>query len=52
MGEREELLFEGVRIRWAYYDSSRFDTAAFRQAHEDLYQQFCKTTRSRRFTVT
>ncbi len=52
MGEREELLFEGTRIRWTYYDSCRFDTAAFRQAHEELYRQFCKTTRSRRFTVT
>ena len=44
----------------AHYDTDmaeeewpvRAPLSVFRQAHEELYRQFCKTTRSRRFTVT
>jgi len=39
------------KIRWKVVKSSRFDTAAFKTTHAELYKQYLKEIESRRFTV-
>ena len=39
------------KIRYATVKSSRFDTAAFKKTHGDLYAQYTRQTETRRFTV-
>jgi len=52
MGEREELVADGTTVRWKKITQNRFDTAAFRERHAALYEQFIKQSETRRFTVT
>lgn len=47
----EELKAGTFKIRWTKVVSNRFDTAAFRQANADLYERFCRTTESKRFSI-
>lgn len=49
--ETEEMTVDVFKIRWKAVKSSRFDTAAFKKTHGDLYDQYSKTTETRRFSV-
>lgn len=49
--ETEELITGEYKIRWKKVISNRFDTTAFKKTHADLYEQYTKTTETRRFTV-
>lgn len=49
--ETEELITGEYKIRWKKVVSNRFDTTTFKKNHADLYEQYTKTTESRRFTV-
>lgn len=51
MGDIEEMQIDDKIIRYKSITSSRFDTKTFQNAYTVLYQQFCKATTSRRFTV-
>lgn len=42
----------GWIVRWKEVVSARFDSSAFKKAHEDLYTAFTKRTASRRFTYS
>jgi len=46
-----ELRAGKYRARYTEVTSNRFDSAAFKKAHGDLYAQFTRRTVSRRFTV-
>lgn len=56
---KEEMLAQGKEeleagiyiVRWTPVVSNRFDSAAFRKEHNDLYQQFTKQVCSKRFSV-
>jgi predicted phage-related endonuclease len=39
------------RVTWKAVKSTRFDSAAFKTTHAELYQQYSKQTESRRFVV-
>ena len=47
-----KMTVDVFKVRWTSVTSSRFDSAAFKQTHGDLYKQYSKTTESRRFTIT
>lgn len=47
----DEMVVDVFKIRWKPVASSRFDTAAFKKTHADLYDQYAKPTETRRFTV-
>lgn len=47
----DEIVTDQYRIKWTTVTSTRFDSKAFKIAHADLYDQYAKTTQSRRFTV-
>lgn len=47
----EEMTVDVFKIRWTRMTSSRFDTAAFKKTHADLYAQYSKQTESRRFSI-
>ena len=47
----DEMKAGEFKIRYAAVTSNRFDTASFKQVYAALYQQFTKTTTSRRFSV-
>ena len=48
----EELAAGKYIIRWTSVISNRFDSTAFKKVHADLYKAFCKTTESRRFSIS
>jgi predicted phage-related endonuclease len=52
MGEQEELVVDGVTVRWKKIMQNRFDAAEFKRQHTALYEQFLKQGEIRRFTVT
>ena len=47
----EEITVDVFKVRYTTVKSSRFDTAAFKKTHADLYQQYSKPTTSKRFTI-
>lgn len=50
--DTEELSAGRYIIRWTSVLSNRFDSTAFKKAHEDLYKSFTKQTASRRFSIS
>lgn len=48
----DELRAGKFIVRWTSVISSRFDSAAFKKLHGELYKAFCKTSESRRFSVS
>jgi len=48
----EELQAGRFIIRWTSVLSNRFDSSAFKKAHGELFKAFCKTTSSRRFSIS
>lgn len=47
----EEMNVDVFKIRYKLVESTRFDSAAFKATHAELYNQYTKTTTSRRFSV-
>lgn len=47
----DEMNVDIFKIRYAIVKSSRFDTAAFKKTHADLYAQYTRQTETRRFSV-
>lgn len=48
----EELQAGSYIIRWTSVLSNRFDSAAFKRVHDDLYKAFTKQVTSRRFSIS
>lgn len=48
----EELQAGSYIIRWTSVLSTRFDSAAFKRVHDDLYKAFTKQVTSRRFSIS
>lgn len=51
MGENEEIRAGEYKITWKLIKSSKFDTAAFKSTHAELYKQYTKEIATRRFCV-
>jgi predicted phage-related endonuclease len=49
--EAEEIHVGEYKVRYKTVSSTRFDSAAFKKTHADLYEQYTKRTECRRFTV-
>ncbi len=49
--ETEELTAGVFKVRYTTVKSNRFDTAAFRKTHADLYEQYSRPTETRRFSI-
>ena len=47
----DEMQVDVFKIRYKTVTSSRFDSAAFKATHSELYNQYQKQTTTRRFTV-
>ena len=47
----QELRAGAYKARYTTVTSNRFDSAAFKKTHADLYAQYTKTTVTRRFTL-
>ncbi len=47
----EEMTVDVFKIRWTTVKSNRFDTTAFKKTHAALYEQYTKTTETRRFSI-
>ena len=47
----DELNGSDWKVTWKPVTSSRFDSAAFKNTHADLYGQYCKESTSRRFLM-
>lgn len=47
----DEMIVDVYKVRWTKVSSNRFDTTAFKKTHGDLYEQYTKTTESRRFSI-
>ena len=46
-----EMTVDCFKLRYKTVQTSRFDSAAFKKTHADLYDQYAKPTEYRRFTV-
>lgn len=51
MGDTEELRAGEYKVTYKTVKSSRFDTTSFKKAEPELYEQYAKTTETRRFTL-
>jgi len=51
MGDQEELRAGEYKVTWKPVAASRFDTAAFKATHAELYRQYTIETTTRRFCV-
>lgn len=47
----EEMTVSCFKIRYKEVKSNRFDSTAFKKTHADLYEQYCKQTTSKRFSI-
>lgn len=47
----QELTVDVFKLRYTQVTSSRFDSTAFKAAHGNLYNQYCKPVTSSRFCV-
>ena len=47
----DEMTVSCFKVRYKEVKSSRFDSTAFKKTHADLYEQYCETTFSRRFSI-
>ncbi|MBQ3161838.1 MAG: hypothetical protein IJC04_06895 [Oscillospiraceae bacterium] len=47
----DEMTVSCFKVRYKEVKSSRFDSTAFKKTHADLYEQYCKTTFSKRFSI-
>jgi predicted phage-related endonuclease len=47
----EEMQAGVFKLRYKTVTSNRFDTAAFKKTHIDLYNRYTKQTTSHRFSV-
>ena len=47
----EELKTKNFLIRWKEIVSSRLDSKALKEALPEIYRQYCRPSKSRRFTV-
>ena len=47
-----EYCIDVFTIHYTPVENKRFDSAAFKKTHEQLYEQYCKTTISKRFSIT
>ena len=47
----DEMQIDIFKIRYKLVESKRFDSAAFKATHAELYAQYTKTTATRRFSV-
>lgn len=47
----DEMTVDVYKIRWTKVLSTRFDSSAFKKAMPELYAQFTKQTKSRRFSI-
>lgn len=50
MGDLEEVNTGKWIVRFTKVMSNRFDSAAFKKAHSRLYNEFCRSAESRRFS--
>lgn len=51
MGTEEEIRAGEYKVTWKPVKAARFDTAAFKSTHAELYKQYTKETTTRRFCV-
>lgn len=53
MTERGTDILEGREsiVNWKTFVTTRFDSAAFKLSHADLFQQYSRATTSRRFVI-
>ena len=47
----EVLQGQSCKITWKTITTTRFDSAAFKLSHADLFRQYSKATTSRRFVI-
>ncbi len=47
----DEMVIDVFKIRWKKVITNRFDAAAFKKTHAELYAQYTKPQETRRFTV-
>jgi predicted phage-related endonuclease len=49
--DTDTLTGTDYKVTWKTVRSTRFDSAAFKSTHAELYQQYSKQTENRRFVV-
>ena len=48
----DTLYIGDCKVSYKEYNTTRFDTKSFKAEHEDLYRQYAKTAKARRFSIS
>ena len=48
----EEIVVDIFKVRYKVVTSSRFDSKSFKSKYADLFNEYSKTTESRRFSIS
>ena len=48
----DKLFIGDCKVTWTEYQQTRFDSQTFKAKNEKLYEQYSKTIKARRFTVS
>lgn len=51
LGDAERGSIYDRKVSWTNITASRFNSKAFREKHEELYQEYCKESKYRRFSI-
>lgn len=47
----DEMTVSCFKVRYKEVSSNRFDSTEFKKTHSELYEQYCKKTVSKRFSI-
>ena len=47
----DEMSVSCFKVRYKEVTSNRFDSTEFKKTHSELYEQYCKKTTSKRFSI-
>lgn len=50
--DTDEMVIDIFKVRWTTVTTTRIDSASLKKAMPELYEQYSKTTSSRRFTIS
>jgi len=51
IGNHEKAVVDTYKVAWKNVNSNRLDSKSLKKDHPDIYQKYCKTSLSRRFSV-
>lgn len=52
LGDAAYGMTEDFKVSWSFFEQNRLDTKKLKEEHPDIYKEYCKVSRGRKFTVS